>query len=37
VTITHAGIPEKSVTDHTQGWTELLEWLENATRTHVSR
>ena len=28
VTINHVGLPEKAVADHTQGWTELLEWLE---------
>jgi len=28
VTITHVGMPENMVADHTQGWTELLEWLE---------
>jgi len=29
VTITHVGMPENTVADHTQGWTELLEWLDN--------
>lgn len=28
VTIKHLGLPATKVADHTQGWTELLEWLE---------
>ena len=29
VVVHHTGVPEKTVTDHTQGWTELLEWLND--------
>jgi uncharacterized protein YndB with AHSA1/START domain len=29
VTIKHVGLPEAKVADHTQGWAELLEWLDN--------